>query len=81
MKFGSGKTIYGKLSQFEKMTTAKLTLTPEEAEELKRTGFLRIDDPERGEIEISGEAGRAGLKGSQGRVKIIRSGIAAMRPE
>jgi hypothetical protein len=79
MQFGGGKTTF-RFNQFDSF--ANLTITKEEAEELNRTGFLRIDDPERGEMEITAPSGsgiKIGGTGGQIKVQVIRSGEALVQ--
>jgi hypothetical protein len=58
---------------------ANLELTPEEHDRLLKSGYCKIDDPDRGEIEVRMlfDELHPGLEGKQLRVKVIRSGTAA----
>jgi hypothetical protein len=70
---------------------ATLELTRAELDELVSSGFVKIDDPERGEIEVRLTAKpdpgggdfspdgqqRRSIKGQQMKVKVIRAGVAA----
>jgi hypothetical protein len=75
------------------MKAGKLIITPEERDELLNNGYCKIDDPERGEIEVrilSDEPQpppgpklktwlqRRVLRGLKLRMKVIRAGTAAM---
>ena len=60
---------------------AFIDFRPEEYDRLLRTGFVRIDDPVRGEIEVRllFDELHPGIERKQVRVKVIRSGEAAQR--
>jgi hypothetical protein len=58
---------------------ASLELTAEEHDRLLKTGFVKISDPERGEIEVRMlfDEDHPGIKGKRILVKVIRSGDGA----
>lgn len=62
----------------KKPKTTILDLTPEEMEQLAKTGRVKIDDPQRGEIEIRMrfEENHVGLIGKRFHFNVIRSGTA-----
>jgi hypothetical protein len=56
-----------------------LTLRQEEQEKLLRSGYVEINDPERGHIKVwlLFDELSPGLCGKQGRLKVLRAGTAA----
>jgi hypothetical protein len=58
---------------------ATANLTKEEYERLMRTGYVKVSDPERGEIEfrLLFDEDHPGIKGKRLRINVIRSGAAA----
>jgi hypothetical protein len=55
-----------------------MELTPEEYDRLLKSGYCKIDDPIRGEIEVRllFDELHPGIKGKQIRVSVIRPGTA-----
>jgi hypothetical protein len=60
-------------------TEAELLLHKAEREQLLRSGYLEIDDPVRGHIQVRlfFDELRPGLVGKQGRLNVLRAGTAA----
>jgi hypothetical protein len=57
-----------------------LILRKEEQEKLLRRGYVEINDPERGHIQIWlwFDELSPGIRGKQGRLKVLRAGSAAI---
>jgi hypothetical protein len=64
------------------MPEAKLTLYKEEHEKLLGSGFVEINDSERGHIKVwlLFDELSPGVNGKQIRLKVLRAGSAAIQP-
>jgi hypothetical protein len=64
------------------MTEAQLTLCREEHEKLLRSGYVEINDPERGYIKVwlLFDELSPRVTGKQIRLQVLRSGTAATQP-
>ena len=65
------------------MREAHLLLTRQEHDRLLASGYCKIDDPQRGEIEIRMlfDELHPGIEGKQIRIKVIRRGTAATQSQ